>query len=301
MACYHPLHAFLVQGKVRFSVPSDRAGVPIKLPCRQCIGCRLVYSRENAIRIMHENALHDSSSFITLTYDNDRVPRSECHAISSLYYRHFQLFCKRMREKIKPFRFFMCGEYGDDFQRAHFHACIFGIGFDDKYYWRQSPAGFPLYRSPLLESLWDFGNAEIGELSFDSAAYVARYVCKKVTGELAESHYEQLDLSSGEICRRVPEFANMSRRPGIGAGWIEKYCGDVYPEDEVVFKGQAYKPPRYYDEYYKRVAPEVLDLIKFERKRAAAACVEDVTPARLLVREQCAQARMRTKKRTIME
>ena len=68
----------------------------------------------------------------------------------------------------------------------------------------------------------------IGDVSFQSAAYIARYCVQKVTGQLAESHYRVI-TEDGEIIDREPEFNHMSLKPGIGAEWLKRYKSDVFP------------------------------------------------------------------------
>lgn len=296
MACFSPLKAYKHHGgKISFGKLWDGVAVRLLLPCGQCVGCRLERSRQWAMRIMHETQMHDASCFITLTYADSNLPE-----YGSLRYRDFQLFMKRLRFKVGNVRFFMCGEYGETFLRPHFHACLFGIGFYDRYFWRVSPSGCDLFRSPLLDSLWDLGTAEIGELTFESAAYVARYCMKKVTGTEAEAHYEKLDCITGEVVSVIPEFARMSLKPGIGASWISKYMSDVYPFDEVVCNGMKCKPPRYYDLMLERDAPLTVGVIKSARAAKARLFQADCTPERLLVREKVTKARLSFKKRSIL-
>lgn len=233
---------------------------------------------------MHEAQGYADNSFITLTYDDARGP-----VPVSLVYPHFQGFMKRLRKAHGPVRFFVCGEYGDDLGRPHFHAGLFGVGFRaDRYRWRVTEAGFPVFRSPELERLWPHGNSELGELTQESAAYMARYTFKKVTGDLAEGHYQG----------RVPEFAHMSLKPGIGALWFSKYMQDVRVRDAVIVKGQSRKVPRFYDKLLKRVEPDVLEEVQQARiLEAVDRGFQDVTPERLAVREQVVKARLSFYKR----
>lgn len=288
MACFKPLQAWqLESGEVVFA-ERGRVSRALTLPCGQCIGCRLERSRQWAVRCMHESQMHDASSFVTLTY------RKEDLESPSLCYRDFQLFCKRARRKLGPFRFYMCGEYGEDYGRPHFHACLFGLFFDDRVWFRRLPSGFNVYRSPVLEELWPHGYSSVGDVTFESAAYVARYIVKKVTGSLAESHYVSED---GECL--VPEFTRMSLKPGIGATWLEKFRGDVYPRDFVVVRGVKCKPPRFYDAAFRAVDPVAMDFVDLDRYIKSGAIQEDTTPARLAVRETVAKARLVFKKRIL--
>jgi hypothetical protein len=193
----------------------------------------------------------------------------------------------------------MAGEYGEKLGRPHWHACIFGLSFDDKKLWRRSPSGANLYRSQDLELLWPFGHSSIGDVTFESAAYVARYIMKKVTGKNADEHYTEIDPESGEITKRKPEFTKMSLKPGIGYEWYKKYTSDVYPHDYVVVRGKKVKPPKYYDKNYKIDNPYEFDELLYLREKSAKLNYEDNTPERLLVKEQVTQAKLQKLKRNL--
>lgn len=293
MACFHPLKAFqLESGEVVFS-ERGRVFRSLELPCGQCIGCRLERSRQWAVRCMHESQMHENSSFITLTYSDELLESP------SLQYRDYQLFMKRLRKKYPQCRFYMCGEYGEDFQRPHFHACIFGVYFADRKFFRRLPSGSNIYTSNELDSLWGKGFASVGDVTFESAAYIARYCMKKVTGDAAAKHYECVVAETGEIVQRVPEFNKMSLKPGIGATWLEKFGSEVYPRDYVVVNGVKAKPPRYYDQRAEDVAKFEIEYVQMLRLEKAHASVDN-TPDRLAVREKCVNARLQFKKRSVL-
>jgi len=239
---------------------------------------------------MHEASLYDFNSFITLTYAEESCPRS-------LVYRHFQLFMKRLRKEFPQARFYMCGEYGELYGRPHFHSCLFNVHFSDRYFWRTTPSGCRSYRSALLERLWPHGNAEIGDVTFESAAYVARYVMKKVTGKNADEHYQRFDPYTGEIYQVEPEFTRMSLKPGIGFDFVRLYHAEMYPRDEVVMQGRKLPPPKYYDKIVEHLSSADIDSVRYSRELKAARYAEDTTPQRLRVREQCAKARVGLKSR----
>jgi len=245
---------------------------------------------------MHESSLHESNCFITLTYNDDNLP-----ADSSLNYRHFQLFMKRLRFRFpfKKIRFYMAGEYGDQFGRPHFHACIFGLDFSDKTPLRKSPSGAMLYRSSTLEDLWPFGFSSIGDVTFESAAYVARYIMKKITGNQSADHYEGVDTSTGEVITRTAEFNKMSLKPGIGAGWYDLYKTDVYPHDFVVIKGKKLKPPKYYDKKHAADNPFEWDEVLYNRELTGKLHSLDQTPARLADQAKVLSARLTKLKRVL--
>lgn len=298
MACFHPLKAWQqTTGTVVFTETGDILR-SLSLPCGQCIGCRLEKSRQWATRVMHEASQHEHSVFITLTYSEDHLQRP------SLNYRDYQLFMKRLRKHYcGNVRFYMCGEYGDKFGRPHFHACLFGPYFKDRELHTTLASGHKLYTSPTLTKLWGKGHATIGDVTFESAAYVARYVTKKVTGRNADSHYTKIDPETGEAIELEPEFSRMSLKPGIGAGWFEKYGNEVFPRNEVITNGHKSSPPRYYTKIFDKDIERFSDLMRIEVETKkfdiAKKHEENNTAHRLAVREKCAQARLSQLKRSI--
>lgn len=255
----------------------------LRLPCGRCIGCRLDKSRQWAVRCMHEAALHDDNCFLTLTYDDEHLP-----AGGTLVKRDLQLFLKRLRKAHvgRVIRYYGCGEYGEQLSRPHYHLCLFNYAFPDRKIFKRGSQ--PLWVSDELSSLWPLGHSTIGCLSFDSAAYVARYVCKKVVGGIAASHYGD----------KQPEFALMSLKPGIGAGWFDKYGPEVYPSDYVVSRGFKVKPPRYYDRRLALARPQVYEEVRQRRSDAALTDDIDTSYRRLLDREACVKARCKMVKRS---
>lgn len=288
MPCYSPLAAYqAANGEVVFVERSTHDIVrQLSLPCGQCIGCRLERSRQWAMRCLHEASLYKQNCFLTLTYDDEHLPTR-----GMLDYPAFQKFLKRLRKHAAPTRprFYMCGEYGPENWRPHYHACIFGFDFPDKKYHAKSPSGERIYRSASLEKLWPFGFSSIGAVTFESAAYVARYCVQKITGHNARFHYRRID-SAGEY-HLPPEFNRMSLKPGIGARWLEKYQLDVYPHDYVVINGKECKPPKYYDRLFSRQFPDDFEELQFEREKDGRSRYQDNTPERLAVKEIVARAR----------
>lgn len=240
MPCYGPLNAYRPKPEAEdrrlvFDPRKSLSGVPIKIPCGKCIGCKLEHSRQWAVRCMHEKRMHDASAFLTLTYDNDHLPPG-----GTLVLRDLQLFMKRLRKVFgNGVRFFACGEYGEKSGRPHYHVLLLSADFVDKKP-ISSRSEHPYYTSSLLSKLWTAGTHIIGNVDFDSAAYVARYCTKKITGSKAAAHYGG----------RTPEFLVMSRRPGIGSGYLEKYKSEIYAHDNVIVNGVPASVPRYYDTKY---------------------------------------------------
>lgn len=298
MSCFAPLTGYRsrsvnASGKrsIVFSVREGFVDLPVSVPCGQCDGCRLERSRQWAVRCLHEASLYERNCFITLTYADVHLPSD-----GSLDKSAFQKFMKRLRKRFpaERIRYYHCGEYGELYGRPHYHACLFNFDFPDKALWTMRK-GLPAWRSAVLEELWPFGNSEIGSVTFESAAYVARYIMKKVLGDSADAHYRRLCLETGELMPVEPEYTTMSRRPGIGQPWLEKYMADVYPADSVLVRGKLCKPPRYYDGKY-----EVVDAAGARRvalKRERRRNPEEETWERLEVREKVLRASLEANER----
>lgn len=258
------------------------------------------------MRMMHEASLHEDNVFITLTYSPEHIPPD-----GGLVKSDFQLFMKRLRKSTdKKFKFYMCGEYGDRNNRPHYHAILFGYNFDDWQYILDSPSGYPIYTSEKLSKIWGKGFVTIGEVTFESAAYVARYVVKKITGKLADQvdketglkPYERVNAITGEISEVLPEYSTMSRGGrgghGIGRSWIEQYRSDCYPKDFTTVRGVKCKPPRYYDNFLREIDLDMYDEIK-EGRQLSISQNFDSTPGRNLAKETVKQAQNKQLKRTI--
>ncbi len=290
MACHHPLRAYYSTARnesgkrsLVFNPTSGFSDLPVIIPCGQCIGCRLERSRQWAIRCVHEAQLHEDNSFITLTYNDESLPW--CKSICK---DAVQRFWKRLRKRHNgPIRYFMCGEYGSSMFRPHYHACVFGCKFPKKVLW-QVRDGVKLYRDPVLEALWPKGFSTIGDVTFESAAYVARYIMKKVTGKLADAHYKG----------RLPEATWMSRRPGIGKAWFDKFSSDVYPSDAVTLRGNIKcRPPKYYDNLFDVLDPEMYRVVKGKRIRASYLSSKVEAPS-LQSKEKCQLAKVQLLRRS---
>lgn len=307
MPCYHPLDAWRgavspSSGKCKlvFKRPDGKFQPELQVPCGRCIGCRLEYSRQWAVRCMHEASLHEFNCFVTLTYSDDKLPYG-----GTLVKEDLQKFQKRLNKACRERwgypvpRFFQCGEYGEQLSRPHYHALLFGLDFPDKKLFTRRESG-DLYTSDMLSAVWGRGHCTVGALTFESAAYVARYVVKKLE---EASDYVRMD-EYGQVHEVIPEFVTMSRGGrgdlgGIGRGWFERWSNEVYPSDEVVVRGYLSKPPRYYDVLQQEAEPSVFDYVRLRRREAADKRVADGTPARLRVREKVRVSRVKTLRRSL--
>lgn len=249
------------------------------VPCGHCLGCRAEQGRQWAVRITHEAQMHESSWFVTLTYDDEHIPDNY-----SLHPPHLRKFFKDMRKGRPPgtFSYYACGEYGELTQRPHYHAVLFGPHLLDRVP-HPDPTRHNVWISPTLEAVWPYGHSEIGTVTMASASYVAGYVRKKVRPDGNERL--TIDASTGEILQ--PEFARMSRRPAIGKRWIEKYWPDVYPRDYVVVDGIEAKPPRYYDKFMDEHHPHIMAEVREKRYEE----MEDLDKYTLAAKEKKHEAR----------
>jgi len=180
--------------------------------CGQCIPCRIQKRNIWTSRLVLESFQHSSSGFLTLTYDDEHLPEE-----GTLVKRDVQLFLKKMRKAGFKVRYFAVGEYGDQTQRPHYHLALFGYPMCDDPPLAHEKRHKPCSCLPCqaIHNLWDKGFSDLRLLERESAQYIAGYVTKKLTRKKTE--YEKQQLGN-----RDPEFATMSRRPGIGAAAMEQ-------------------------------------------------------------------------------
>lgn len=322
MSCYHPLKGFVLgeksNGKMDLSIQSfdcdhiemdskgkwraayDSARSPyayrvvsdwISIPCGQCLGCRLDYSRDWATRCMLELEDHDAAWFVTLTYNDNHLPLSFysdprsglAFPAATLCKRDVQLFFKRLRKAYPNdnIRYYGCGEYGPENFRPHYHFIIYGLHLDDLEPYKRSREGFWYYRSERLERIWSFpcrddngqyigsipsaaGYVTVANVSFQTCAYVARYMTKKLKGKAAE-FYDYFSI--------VPPCSFTSRRPGIGHSFFDKNADNLLVNSRISLStssgGRSVHIPRYYIDLYDELDPEAVKEYKYRNREAA--------------------------------
>lgn len=273
------------------------------LKCGQCVECRLAYSREWAIRITHEQMMHEKSCMLNLTYDDAHLPEH-----GQLWKDDLQRFFKRLRKNFK-FRYVASGEYGEKTRRPHFHIALFGVDFsDDRVRFGSAAGGDPTYISASVDKHWQdrfgnlIGNHLIGTLNFESAAYIARYIMKKLKGPNV-SPVPLTYLEGGEIILPNPEFMLMSK--GIGKGWFKDYfMSDVFPTGSVVTaQGSRAPVPRYYKTLLKEVGHDLALEMQFRSSVRADMDAErnmyENLPIRKIARQSVVDARLNQSKRTL--
>ena len=294
MSCYHPLlatqdieenengkHELIFHGKYtpeRASAFED----PILIPCGKCLGCRLDYSRAWADRMMFELDHTGKGVFLTLTYNNAHVPigmldnETELPLSYSLNKEDLQKFWKRLRKKFddKELRYFACGEYGTNTFRPHYHAIVFGLSLadlPDRTLIGTNELGQAYYRSQKIEEAWSIyhratktkeayydpiGFVLVSEVSWETCAYVARYVMKKVDSPVRLFN---------EWRNSYPEFILSSRRPGIGSYYLSDH-GLTFDSDLQMYRsGRKMQIPKFLLEKMALTDPEGYDKLKQKR------------------------------------
>lgn len=296
MPCFYPLKAYPSPGggRISFSRPPGHSGREQHIACGQCIGCRADRSIEWAARISHECLSWSANWFITLTYEDDCLP-----ADLSIDKREVILFFKRLREAAAArgllegsgVRRFYNGEYGTRTQRAHYHAIIFGVRLPDLKFWKNNDRGERMWTSDFLAEVWHKGRVVVGSVTPASAAYCAGY-CLRDSGA-KHLPYGFIDPDTGELCERTPPFIGMSRRPGIGRAYVERYGGQLAAGDFVIIDGRKVPSPKYYRRVLESLNPHLAEQLATAREAAAHTprAKRERRPDRLKARETVARAK----------
>ena len=209
---------------VRISKNLDRVKFPdgLLVPCGKCLSCRIAKRSEWAMRMIHELDNFNCAVFVTLTYDEEHFPPHGSLVVSDL-----QKFFKRLRKEVSSsgnsIRYFACGEYGDRFGRPHYHAIIFGLSQSKR-------------DKDLISSKWPFGRCYYGSAEPDSIRYVAQYIDKKFSGDLAKTEYDEK--------KRAPVFRVSSL--GLGKAYLEKNREQLTQMGYCTVRGVMHSLPRYY-------------------------------------------------------
>lgn len=297
MRCISPATAYRRDdGSVTFVAKGKEIAGEFELPCGQCIACKVHKRREWGARILMEAKAHQKKSFVTLTYDDEHLPPD-----LSLDHSHIQLFLKRLRRSSSnPIRYFVCGEYGEQTLRPHYHAILFGADFsDDRKLWSERK-GKPVWKSNHLEKLWGKGLTEIGQVERQSAEYVAGYVVKKLSGEAAESAYTRINSITGETWQVLPEYGRMSLKPGIGLQYAMRFASDMLTHGGIIGPGGQRTPlPRYFAKHLKEKHGDRYEEMEYQLTMKARARPENHTPERREAHGKILKARNALKKREL--
>ncbi|UPW41250.1 replication initiator protein [Sigmofec virus UA08Rod_4769] len=162
--------------------------------------------------------------------------------------------------KPKSIRCMHCGEYGEKYGRPHHHAILFGFQFPDLTPIYEN--GKKYYTSAILTKLWPFGIHRIGECTYNSCAYVSRYVTKKMNCSNSNEYYNG----------RKPEYVTYSTKPVLGANYFLKNHEEIVNCQEIsVYADKLYKchMPKSYDNLYKKINKDKYEQMKEERVKNA--------------------------------
>lgn len=300
MACVHPIPAWRhSSGGITLREPdrsqalrllegrsvlerNEHGFETLHLPCGSCIGCRVSRAREWAVRCWLEFQQHDSACFVTLTYNDKHVP-------VTLRKAHLSGWIKRLRARLyaddderriaagkrkrgfpyRRFKFFACGEYGEETARPHYHALLFGLP--------DCPPIHQAWTTPTLDAKGrrqyldgilltePLGYVRVDPCTPETIAYVAGYVSKKFG--LGELPGERVDYSTGEIYDYQPPFILMSRggRTGNGIASAARVHWRSWRKS-AIYHGREVPVPRYLHEAFKQFA-EPDELLKLEAEK----------------------------------
>lgn len=262
--------------------PNTKAQI---IPCGQCIGCRLDYSREWANRTYLESKLYKQNWFVTLTYDDEHLKTKEITEAENekgelitytndgnwngtLNGKDLQKFMHDLRQIMnreyhqQGIRFIGCGEYGDKGERPHYHLILLNCNLPAETFYKPRIINNEYYyQNQIIEKAWKKGISNISEATWNNIAYTARYITKKINGKLSQEHYARRGQDR--------EFLRTSRKPGIGKPYYDLYKDKIYKNDSITIKNKegiiTCKPPKYFDGLYEKENPK--EFKKIQRKR----------------------------------
>lgn len=257
MACLEPREAPAAAREGRrffLNGTGSYTDLPLQLPCGKCQLCLSDRSSQWATRMHHHSSQYPVSSFITLTYSDEHLPKPP-----TLVPRHLELLWKVLRVRGQEFSYYACGEYGEIRQRPHYHAILFGWWPPDAVRWKETAHG-PLFKSAYLSDKWGRGFTSISVVSMATMVYVAKYVLK------AKEEFTWVEPETGEVINLLSPFSRMSRRPAIGSAWVAAHGeSDAFRHDNVVIAGSKRKIPRFYEKELRKKSEQRFRTLKAVR------------------------------------
>lgn len=200
--------------------------------------------------------MYDDNWLLTLTYDPVHLPEG-----GTLVKEDVTGFIRKLRLHYgQGVRFFCAAEYGAKFSRPHYHLVMFNFKPTDLVP-SAKRSGFQTYTSEQIEGIWQKGRVEVGTFSTRGAMYAAQYVVKKARNKTED--YQG----------KLPEFALMSRMPGIGVPYLEKYHGNIFPRGYCIIDGRKFPVPKFYLEWIKQNIPQTA----FRVRKQNRACQDKPT------------------------
>lgn len=192
------------------------------LPCGQCLHCRINKRRTWTMRLMLELYTAKRAVFVTLTYNDENLPKivtDGIEKIGSVSVSAVQKFIKRLRNYLpdRKIRYLAVGEYGFSGRREinpHYHLALFDVEF--------------CRDEPEIQKAWpdeEKGFSYTEELNRKTAQYIVGYTVEKLN--------RSNDYVISKIGKRRPEFMVCSRRPGIGSTALWMIAQKIKAEDRL--------------------------------------------------------------------
>lgn len=242
--------------------------VPFSFECRKCLPCRINQGREKGLRCWHESQMHERNSFLTLTYSEQNLQSPK------LIYSHWQTFMKDLRDRVgydpkDRIIQMVTGEYGDKNKRPHYHALLFNYAPSDLKYSHTTDRGDRVSTSRFIDDLWGYNDPEttpshIGDVTIESASYVARYAAKKLIHGYDQDHDWHPIHNTSSV--------------GIGKSWIEKFHMHTFQNGFCVLpNGSKTKIPRYYVDWVKKNNPDLFMYYISEVRPKNQALMEEIS------------------------
>lgn len=206
-------------------------------PCGHCAACRKNDATSWGLRSYFEARQFSSSSFLTLTYEDDcLLPSTLPDFAGNLSKSHIKDFTKKFAYYHKsPYRYFIGAEYGDTTNRPHYHCILFGVditspAFYDKE-WIQTKNGYN-----CMCKAWTKGLCFLRPLASSDCFYSSKYSTK----------FTENDLKRISSAGMQPPFRVMSRMPGLGYNYFKEHQEEILGRGYIRFKGHKFRVPRYY-------------------------------------------------------
>lgn len=265
------------------------------IPCGKCLGCYLEKARDKAVQLsleqMNPEYEKDECWFITLTYEDEYLPiHSYCDTTTgeilsgaSTELKDLQNWIKKIRDNHpnKNIRYMAAREYGTNTLRPHYHIIIFGLPLDRELFVKigNNANGDALWTTPQLDNeiskdcwsvrrplgdrtakMYRAGNVIIGEVTFQSISYVARYTMKKANKDYKNDWWynaQGLDIEG------------ISQSQDLGKWYYDQHKHEIYEIDLVPVlgkNGNLSRPPKSFDRLYKKEFPKEFAKVIEKRK-----------------------------------
>lgn len=293
MACTNPILAYVkstdpITGKkslsfvaridANYRTISSRYGKEntFFLPCGKCPSCRKDRAKIWAVRCCLEASQYERNSFITLTYEQNHLPKG------GLCKHDVDKFIKFLRKETgQKIRYFYCGEYGETTFRPHYHLILFNYFPEDATFHYTSENGYPVFKSKFLNKIWCYkGFVEVGSLTFQSALYCSKYILKQ---DPDNSKCTKIFVPAN----KAPVFHRMSLKPGIGADYIKSHLEQLFESDAVYINGESNNLGNYFNKIALCLDPDKFKFLQDQRIDAAnSSIVNDMLKLGLPNREE---------------